>query len=84
MNCFVLRVDGVLCVGPCCLLSVTVLGQVGGAPGPRGRHRAVSAGRVATVAALLAHAYVARRWVVLSSPHAHRASIFQAVPENAS
>ena len=40
MNCFVLRVDGVLCVGLCCLLSVTVLGQVGGAPGLRGRHRA--------------------------------------------
>ena len=31
-NCFVFRVDGVLCVGQSSLLSATVLGQVGGAP----------------------------------------------------
>ena len=66
MNCFVLRVDGVLCVGLCCLLSVTVLGQVGGAPGLRGRHRAspTSARAASPPRPCLAHTYVAQRWVV--------------------
>ena len=58
MNCFVLRVDGAWGVGRC-LLSVTVLGQVGGAPGLRGRPRVADVGAGRSTIALL-HMHTSR------------------------